>query len=165
MCYERSCLCSWCRLAALPHCGSSELFHYCQFVPTQSNQRHLWVSPHVRLVRIVLYLWELQSSLCRSIQDHLTILTCVSRTTYDQRKHESIKFRYKVSYLLALLTSFRKRLDTITRQSVCYVVKSLSVPDPTCNSLSSATRSTTLPYANLSKQLASFWFQGGFFKS
>jgi hypothetical protein len=112
MCYERSCLCSWCRLAALPHCGSSELFHYCHFVPTQSNQRYLSVFPHVRLVRIALYLRDLQSSLCRSIQDHLTILTCVSRTTYDQRKHESIKFRYKVSYLLALLTSFRKRLDT-----------------------------------------------------
>jgi hypothetical protein len=156
MCYERSCLCSWCRLAALPHCGSSELFHYCHFVPTQSNQRYLSVFPHVRLVRIALYLRDLQSSLCRSIQDHLTILTCVSRTTYDQRKHESIKFVTKSRTCSHCSQVSGSDSTQITRQSVCYVVKSLSVPYPTCNSLSCATRSTTLPYANLSKQLASF---------
>ena len=40
------------------------------------------------------------------------ILTCVLRTAYNPRQHESTEFRCIVSYHLALLTSLWKRLDT-----------------------------------------------------
>jgi hypothetical protein len=41
-----------------------------------------------------------------------TILTCVLRAAYYLRQYESTEFRCTISYLLALLTCFRKRVDT-----------------------------------------------------